>query len=117
MFQALFRKGRELGIVIGNNRTKNYQGHKLLKQFIALAYLPKGVIPSAFRHLRDKTSNAFPDSEPWSQFLRYYEKEWIKNLHFSVYSLVDRTNTYTELYHSRINELVGKNIGWRNFIS
>lgn len=119
-FQALFRNGQALGIVMFNNKKFNYQGHKLLRQFTALAQLPPKAIPSAFRHLENLTGQLFPNNAGWQAFLKYFKREWMTIVTpegFSVYGTNDKTNNWLESYHSRINEVVGKNVSWQTFLS
>lgn len=120
LLQALFRKAQKLGLVVHNNKKLNWKGHHLLKQFTILAYLPHGIIEPAFRYLSDLTKTTFPEHKGWEKFVKYFQREWIDIVGpegFSVHGTNDRTNNYVESYHARINESMGKNVTWQEFLS
>lgn len=98
----------------------NWKGHHLLKQYTNLAYLPPGIIEPSYRYLTNLTQTTFPGHRGWAKFVNYFQREWINIVGpdgFSVFNSNDRTNNFVESYHARINESMGKNVGWQEFLS
>lgn len=91
-----------------------------MKQFTNLAYLPASVIEPSFKYLAALTEQTFPGNKGWTKFVTYFQREWIDIVGvegFSVFNANDRTNNFVESYHARINEAIGKNVTWQDFLS
>lgn len=101
-----------------NNKTKDPEGHAIIKQFIALALLPVDAIKPKFLELKKKLLEL--NDTKWLPFLKYFETTWIKGYKpdaFCVYGEIVRTNNIIEVYHRVLNSYLTSSLTASGFIS
>ncbi|XP_076036585.1 uncharacterized protein LOC143022323 [Oratosquilla oratoria] len=99
--QCLWRKVQERGL--SPSYTNDYPTHKLLRQFLALPYLPSAHIPAIFSFLSQKAT-----TPNLAEFAHYVRKTWIKGSFWtprtwSVFMEAVRTNNDVEGWHGMLN--------------
>lgn len=103
--QAVWRKCQELGL---QKAYQHQDGVKwLIKQLLALPYLPAEHIPESLTYLESKTTSA-----NISALCDYVRETWLKSTiwrieDWSVYNRSIRTNNDVEGYHRRLNSKLG----------
>lgn len=104
-FKAIWRQAVKKKIAKKrNNKKENPEMHEVIKQFIALAFLPKNEIEEKFYEM--KRDLLIKHKEKIRPFLDYYQYTWIqvyKVETFCVYGEVIRTNNSIEAYHRVLN--------------
>ncbi|CAG5102948.1 Protein of unknown function, partial [Cotesia congregata] len=80
-----------------------------LNRLKLLALLPAELIESVYEKIKKECLNDFGDC--CSDYLNYYEKQWLKQEgaeQISVYRLRNRTNNFLESYHKQLNAVLPK---------
>lgn len=117
------RKAKALGLCLDYyNKTKDPDGHRILKKLIALAYLPAKLIVEGLLEIEKEAKLVGEKAgtwKKWQNFFEYYRREWIfivKPQNFSVFNAVNRTNNKLERYHRNINEKIGSKPTVKKFV-
>ncbi|XP_043287572.1 uncharacterized protein [Venturia canescens] len=99
--RAIYQKAKSLGL-----RTllrDNIEAKVWFKKTLALAYLPKNLIEDQYNSIKNDLSP--PVRTRCVNFLRYYERYWLRTVTpagYSVYGLGQRTNNIIESYNHRL---------------
>ncbi|XP_043480989.1 uncharacterized protein LOC122510421 [Leptopilina heterotoma] len=104
--QALYRKAIKLGFKVFLRQ--NNEAKFLLRQLMALAFLPSNEIIATFHEIVDSLPPRI--RQKMKEFLKYYKKEWLQKVTpdlFCVYQLIRRTNNVLESYNRTLQQKIG----------
>ncbi|XP_077966175.1 uncharacterized protein LOC144419884 isoform X1 [Styela clava] len=96
---------------------KDIGTRNLMKQVMALCYIPDMFIPSLFLSLRGKMT-----TDGLNRFAEYFDRTWLKNSvwkpkDWSVFDVDVRTNNHLEWWHRYFNSIARTNMPFYSLIS
>lgn len=113
--QAEYEKAAKIGL------TKTFKGmsdvRTLFMKFLRLPLLPANKIEEAYSLLLVGVPT---DEKCWSDFLTYFQKQWLEKegpANISVYGRLHRTNNLVESHNSRLREILPPSGNFYKFIN
>lgn len=89
--------------------TEKSHTYNFVKKLVLLALLPVEKIKLGYEIIYNQYKVDFKYDERIEKFLRYFEKQWLKNPHnICVHDEKHRTNNAVEQYHRTINKSIKK---------
>ncbi|CAD6227404.1 GSCOCG00011996001-RA-CDS [Cotesia congregata] len=108
--QAVIKNAQEKKLIDKDNcKEERPELFIFLNRLKLLALLPAELIESVYEKIKKECLNDFGDC--CSDYLNYYEKQWLKQEgaeQISVYRLRNRTNNFLESYHKQLNAVLPK---------